>query len=135
MGIVLLTMVNRMRSTRGKTGSRRAHHGLTAPRLSRDTKTESTHLRHHVDLATGMYRGKQVFEPKAPKETVEETGPTPEEQSTAPEEALTPVEEITPKHSGKKVSKEAADSEPQPTVPEDATAVQTPPRQSKKESP
>lgn len=58
-----------MRITRGKTGSRRAHHGLEAPRLSHDKETNSTHKRHHVDLATGMYRGKQVFEPKvkAPK--------------------------------------------------------------------
>ena len=63
-----------MRITRGKTGSRRAHHGLSAPRLSHDKETDSTHKRHHVDLETGMYRGKQIFEPKVktPKEVAEE---------------------------------------------------------------
>ena len=66
-------MSSRMRITRGKTGSRRAHHGLSAPRLSHDKETNSTHKRHHVDLETGMYRGKQIFEPKvkAPKEAEE----------------------------------------------------------------
>lgn len=61
-----------MKITRGKTGSRRSHHGLTAPRLSHDKETDSTHKRHHVDLATGMYRGKQVFEPKVKTPKVEE---------------------------------------------------------------
>lgn len=61
-----------MRITRGKTGSRRAHHGLTAPRLSHDKETDSTHKRHHVDLATGMYRGKQIFEPKVKTPKTEE---------------------------------------------------------------
>ena len=67
-------MSSRMRITRGKTGSRRAHHGLSAPRLSHDKETNSTHKRHHVDLETGKYRGKQIFEPKvkAPKEEVVE---------------------------------------------------------------
>jgi large subunit ribosomal protein L32 len=53
-----------MRITKGKTGSRRSHHGLSAPRLSHDKETDSTHKRHHVDLETGMYRGKKIFEPK-----------------------------------------------------------------------
>ena len=67
-----------MRITRGKTGSRRAHHGLSAPRLSHDKETDSTHKRHHVDLETGMYRGKQIFEPKVktPKEVAEEANIT-----------------------------------------------------------
>ena len=57
-------MASRMRITRGKTGSRRSHHKLDEPRLSRDTETESVHLRHRVDLATGMYRGRKVIEVK-----------------------------------------------------------------------
>lgn len=60
-----------MRITRGKTGSRRSHHKLKEPRLSRDTETDSVHLRHRVDLATGMYRGKKIFEVAQP--IVEET--------------------------------------------------------------
>jgi len=70
--IVLATMSSRMRITRGKTGSRRSHHGLSEPRLSHDKETNSTHLRHHVDLETGMYRGKQIFTPKVKKSKVAE---------------------------------------------------------------
>jgi len=77
-------MSSRMRITRGKTGSRRSHHGLDAPRLSHDKETDSTHLRHHVDLATGMYRGKQVFNPKVKTPKVAEVV----------EEAVEKVEEV-----------------------------------------
>ncbi|MDZ7726366.1 MAG: 50S ribosomal protein L32 [Candidatus Campbellbacteria bacterium] len=52
----------RMRHTKGHTGNRRAHHGLKEPRLTRDTETNSYHLRHRVDMKTGMYRGRKVFE-------------------------------------------------------------------------
>ena len=61
-----------MRITRGKTGSRRSQHKLKEPRLSHDKDTDSTHLRHHVDLTTGMYRGKQVFTPKVKTPKVKE---------------------------------------------------------------
>lgn len=52
----------RMRHTKGHTGKRRSHHGLKSPRLTRDTETDSYHLRHRVDMKTGMYRGKKVFQ-------------------------------------------------------------------------
>ena len=65
-------MSARMRITKGKTGSRRSHHRLTAPRLSNDTETGSTHKRHHLDLETGMYRGKQIITPKVKKNKAEE---------------------------------------------------------------
>lgn len=55
-------MVNRMRHTRGHTRNRRSHHALTSPRLSRDSQTGSFHLRHRVDMTTGMYRGRKVLE-------------------------------------------------------------------------
>lgn len=53
----------RMRHTKGHTGNRRSHHALKGPRISRDTTTDSFHLRHRVDMKTGMYRGKKIFEP------------------------------------------------------------------------
>jgi large subunit ribosomal protein L32 len=53
----------RMRHTKGHSGNRRSHHALKGPRISRDTKTNSFHLRHRVDLKTGMYRGKKILEP------------------------------------------------------------------------
>lgn len=51
----------RMRHTKGHTGNRRSHHALKGPRLSLDKETNSYHLRHRVDMSTGMYRGKKVF--------------------------------------------------------------------------
>lgn len=63
----------RMRHTKGHTGNRRSHHALKAPRITQDTKTGSFHLRHRVDVKTGMYRGRKVLEPTvhthAPVET------------------------------------------------------------------
>lgn len=58
-------MSSRMRATRSKTRKRRSHHGLKAPRLSRDKETGSVHLRHRVDMKTGMYRGKKIFDAEA----------------------------------------------------------------------
>lgn len=127
----------RMRKTSGKTRSRRAHHKLDAPRLSRDTETQSTHLRHHVDLATGMYRGKKIFEPAPVKAKKAKESQDPEEASPAPEEALTPIEETTPASGGTEVSKEAAAGkagEPKGSMPAEAAAPPEAPRQSKKDS-
>ena len=50
----------RMHSTKGHTGNRRSHHALKNIRLG-----------HRLDEATGMYRGKQIFAPKAKKAVVE----------------------------------------------------------------
>ena len=108
-----------MRITRGKTGSRRSHHGLDAPRLSRDSETDSTHKRHHVDLETGMYRGKKVFEPKV-KEVKEEVVEEVEAQ-----DVVAPVVEEAPD-----TSKEA----PHVHEGDNVGSTQKPPRQSKKES-
>lgn len=55
-------MVVRMRHTRGHTGNRRSHHALDNKALTTDTKSGSTHLRHRVDLSTGMYRGKKIID-------------------------------------------------------------------------
>ena len=54
-------MVVRMRVNRSKTGKRRSHHGLSAARLTTDTKG-GVHLRHRVDPSTGLYRGKVVVD-------------------------------------------------------------------------
>lgn len=90
-------MSARMRITRGKTGSRRSHHRLEEPRLSHDTETNSTHKRHHVDLATGMYRGKKIFEPKvvaAPEEVTEEKEEKKEKKESVVEKVEDAVEDV-----------------------------------------
>ncbi len=43
---------------------RRSHDKLGQPHYQEDATTGELTRRHHVDLKTGMYRGKQVTEPK-----------------------------------------------------------------------
>ncbi|MEM9739898.1 MAG: 50S ribosomal protein L32 [Pseudomonadota bacterium] len=45
-------------------GMRRSHDRLTAKPYVEDKETGELHRPHHIDLKTGMYRGKQVLEPK-----------------------------------------------------------------------
>ena len=56
---ILDAMSVRMRLTHSKTGSRRAHHSKSTPRLV-ITKT-GVRRRHFVDPDTGMYRGRQII--------------------------------------------------------------------------
>jgi len=43
---------------------RRAHDRLKGAAYVEDKETGELHRPHHIDLKTGMYRGKQVIEPK-----------------------------------------------------------------------
>ena len=45
-------------------GMRRAHDRLKGAAYVEDKETGELHRPHHIDLKTGMYRGKQVIEPK-----------------------------------------------------------------------
>jgi large subunit ribosomal protein L32 len=40
---------------------RQSHQALDVPAMSIDKKTKSVHRPHHVDLRTGLYRGRQVL--------------------------------------------------------------------------
>ncbi len=75
----------RMRHTRAHSGNRRSHHALKGPRLTRDNKTNSIHLRHRVDTNTGMYRGRQVMDVAGSASDLVET-PTKKATETAKEE-------------------------------------------------
>ena len=55
-------MSSRMRITSGKAGSRRSHHGIKAPRLSRCVKCGSFHLRHRMCDTCGYYKDRQVVD-------------------------------------------------------------------------
>ncbi|MHB0977923.1 MAG: 50S ribosomal protein L32 [Minisyncoccota bacterium] len=48
-----------MRHTRSQTNSRRSHHGLSKPTLTKD-KSGAVHLRHRMDPKSGTYRGRKV---------------------------------------------------------------------------
>lgn len=45
-------------------GMRRAHDRLKGAAYVEDKETGELHRPHHIDLKTGMYRGKQVIGPK-----------------------------------------------------------------------
>jgi large subunit ribosomal protein L32 len=40
---------------------RKSHQALAVPAMSIDSKSKSYHRPHHVDLKTGLYRGRQVL--------------------------------------------------------------------------
>ena len=56
--------VPRKKVSRMKRNSRRAHDALTAPAHVEDKKSGERRRPHHVDLKTGMYRGRQVLDVK-----------------------------------------------------------------------
>ena len=47
-----------------KRGFRRSADALSAPAYVEDKDSGELRRPHHVDLKTGMYRGRQVFTPK-----------------------------------------------------------------------
>lgn len=59
--------VQKSRKSRSKRGMRRSHDSLTNPTLSVDPVTGEQHLRHHINIKDGYYRGKKVISVK-PKE-------------------------------------------------------------------
>lgn len=62
-------MSARMRVTRAHTGNRRSHHALKEPRLSTCVKCSAKHLRHRMCPECGSYRGREVVNVVAKKES------------------------------------------------------------------
>ncbi len=56
--------VPKRKTTPSKRGMRRGHDRLKMGTYVEDRETGELHRPHHIDLKTGMYRGKQVLEPK-----------------------------------------------------------------------
>ncbi len=56
--------VPKRKTTPSKRGMRRAHDRLASPTFIEDADSGELRRPHHVDLKSGMYRGKQVLEPK-----------------------------------------------------------------------
>ncbi|MGF1606647.1 MAG: 50S ribosomal protein L32 [Rhodothalassiaceae bacterium] len=54
--------VPKRKVSRMRRGNRRAHDALNTPNFQEDPHTGEYVLRHHVDLKTGMYRGRQVID-------------------------------------------------------------------------
>lgn len=54
--------VPKRKTSKSKRNMRRAHDALTVTNWVEDTHTGEPVRRHHVDLKTGMYKGRQVLE-------------------------------------------------------------------------
>ena len=54
--------VPKRKTSKSKRNMRRSHHALTATNWAEDAATGEPVRRHHVDLKTGMYKGRQVIE-------------------------------------------------------------------------
>ena len=56
--------VPKRKTTPSRRNMRRSHHKLDVPAYVVDKETGELRRPHHVDLTTGRYKGRQVFEPK-----------------------------------------------------------------------
>ena len=61
---LLIMAVPRTKVTKSKRGMRRSTDFLKSQAYVEDKSTGELHRPHHLDLKTGMYRGKQILEPK-----------------------------------------------------------------------
>ncbi len=54
--------VPKRKTTKSKRNMRRAHDSLTVDQWVEDANTGEPKRRHHIDLKTGTYKGRQVIE-------------------------------------------------------------------------
>ena len=56
--------VPKRKKSKSKRDMRRSHHRIKSVNIIEDKKSGEFRLSHHVDLKTGLYKGRQVFDPK-----------------------------------------------------------------------
>ncbi|MEM1398678.1 MAG: 50S ribosomal protein L32 [Pseudomonadota bacterium] len=56
--------VPKKKTTASKRGMRRSHDRLKQEAYVEDKDSGEMRRPHHIDLATGMYRGRQILDPK-----------------------------------------------------------------------
>ena len=56
--------VPKRKTTRSRSGKRRSHIRFSTKNVIEDKKSGGQRLSHHLDLKTGMYKGRQVLDPK-----------------------------------------------------------------------
>ncbi|MEM7768770.1 MAG: 50S ribosomal protein L32, partial [Pseudomonadota bacterium] len=56
--------VPKSKISKSRRGMRRAHDRLKGSTFIEDAESGELRRPHHIDLKSGMYRGKQVLEPK-----------------------------------------------------------------------
>ena len=57
--------VPKRKTSPSKRNMRRSHDALTQPSYIEDKNSGELRRPHHIDLKTGMYRGRQILTPKA----------------------------------------------------------------------
>ena len=53
--------VPKKKTSQSRRDMRRSHHALVVPNVIEDKQTGNMRRSHHIDLQTGMYRGRQVL--------------------------------------------------------------------------
>ena len=56
--------VPKRKTSKSRRDKRRSHHRIAIANIIEDKKSGEYRLSHHVDLKTGLYNGRKVFEPK-----------------------------------------------------------------------
>ena len=56
--------VPKRKTTPSRSGKRRSHIKFSERNIVEDKKSGEYRLSHHMDLKTGMYKGRQVLDPK-----------------------------------------------------------------------
>ena len=56
--------VPKRKTSRSRTGKRRSHIKFSVKNVVEDKKSGEYRLSHHIDLKTGIYKGRQVLDPK-----------------------------------------------------------------------
>jgi len=64
--------VPKRKTTPSKRNMRRSHHSAGTQSFAEDKKSGELRRPHHIDLSTGMYRGKQIITKKVKKEETSE---------------------------------------------------------------
>ena len=74
--------VPKRKTTPSKRNMRRSHHSAGTHLFAEDKKSGELRRPHHIDLSTGMYRGKQIIIKKVKKEEPASTVETEEAKKT-----------------------------------------------------
>ena len=56
--------VPKRKTSKSRRNKRRSHHRIKNLNILEDKKSGEYRLSHHLDLKTGMYKGRQVLDPK-----------------------------------------------------------------------
>ena len=56
--------VPKRKTTKSRAGKRRSHIKFSVKNIVEDKKSGEYRLSHHLDVKTGMYKGRQVLDPK-----------------------------------------------------------------------